>query len=368
MQRPHDGVKVDQTALIEETLEQCVLADEVGFDYLWLVEHHFLATFSGSSAPEVMLSALSRMTKRVRLGFGVVVLPYYNPIHVAERVAAVDHLSGGRVEFGIGRGAAYEQVGMGVDPRDTRELMDESLRLITEIWRTDGKFSWEGKHFDVPPREILPKPHQDPHPPIWMACTQAASYEIAAKYGIGVLSFGSGAPAGMKKYVDAYHEEARNTTPVGDFVNNQWASYTMGHCGDNDTEARELGARVIKEYYAPGRPYSAAAKAVFESLLETWDEVPEDLKVKFQRNLGEEKDLGGAEVPRNLLGDLPADLLCERGVIVAGDPDTCIECVRRHEEIGADQMLSLMQTDQVPHEKVMRSLKLFGEEVIPAFR
>ena len=83
-------------------LEQCVLAEEVGFDYLWFVEHHFLTTFSGSSAPEVIISALARMTNRIRLGFGVVILPNHHPVQVAERVAMVDHLSGGRVEFGVG--------------------------------------------------------------------------------------------------------------------------------------------------------------------------------------------------------------------------------------------------------------------------
>ncbi len=202
MQRPHDEFKVDYSALIDETLEQCMLADEVGFDYLWFVEHHFLTTFSGSSAPEVIISALARLTKQIRLGFGVVILPHHRPAQVAERVAMVDHLSGGRVEFGVGRSSPYEQLGMGVDPRDTRDIMDESLRMIPEIWRTEGNFEWKGKFYDIPPREILPKPKQQPHPPIWMACTQPSSYEIAAEHGIGVLSFGSGAPAGMKQYVE----------------------------------------------------------------------------------------------------------------------------------------------------------------------
>ena len=164
MQRPHQDHEVDHESLIEETLEQCILADEVGFDYLWFVEHHFLSTFSGSSAPEVMISALARLTKRVRLGFGVVILPNHHPIQVAERVAMVDHLSNGRVEFGIGRSSPYEQLGLGIDPRDTRAIMEESLRMIPEIWASGDEFSWEGEFFNVPPRRILPKPRQDPHP------------------------------------------------------------------------------------------------------------------------------------------------------------------------------------------------------------
>jgi len=145
MQRP----MVDDHAVVEETLAQCVLADQMGFDTVWFVEHHFLTTFSGSPCPEVMFGALSRMTKRIRLGFGVVILPYHHPVRVAERVAMVDHLSGGRVEFGTGRSAPYEQIGMGIDPRETRAMWEESLRMIPRIW-DDGLFSWEGRFWNVP--------------------------------------------------------------------------------------------------------------------------------------------------------------------------------------------------------------------------
>ena len=368
MQRPHTDFKVDHTALIEETLEQCVLADEVGFDYLWFVEHHFLTTFSGSSAPEVIISALARLTKRIRLGFGVVILPNHHPIQVAERVAMVDHLSGGRVEFGVGRSSPYEQTGLGIDPRDTRAIMEESLQMVPKIWKTDGPFSWEGRFFNVPPREILPKPLQQPHPPIWLACTQPSSHEIAAKYGVGVLSFGSGAPAGLKQHVDKYRENIKDSTPVGSFVNNQWCNFTLGHCGDNNAEAQAVGANAIKDFFGPNRPYTADRKDVYDGLLAAWGGVPDHLQANFQRFLGQEEDLGGGGAPRAMLGELPPELLCERGVIVAGDPDSCIQCVKRHEEIGADQVLLIMQSDQIPHDKVMSSIKLFGEEVIPAFR
>ena len=368
MQRPHTSFEVDHVALIEETLEQCVLADEVGFDYLWFVEHHFLTTFSGSSAPEVMISALARMTSRVRLGFGVVILPNHHPIQVAERVAMVDHLSGGRVEFGVGRSSPFEQTGLGIDPRDTREIIEESLKMVPKIWQTKGQFSWEGKFFNVPPREILPRPRQKPHPPIWMACTQPSSQDIAAGHGIGVLSFGSGTPAGMKQHIDRYRQNVKDATPVGSFVNNQWANFTLGHCGENNAEARELGARAIKEFFGPNRPYTADRKDVYERLLEAWGGVPDHLQPHFSRFLGGDQDLGGGGVPRAMIGELPADVLCERGVIVAGDPESCIEGVRRHQETGADQMLLIMQTDQIPHEKATASIGLFGREVIPAFR
>jgi len=126
MQRP----TVDDHAVIEETIQQCVLADQMGFDTLWFVEHHFLTSFSMSPCPEVLFGALSRLTKRIRLGFGVVILPYHHPVRVAERVAMVDHMSGGRVEFGTGRSAPYEQMGMGIDPRNTRAMWEESPGVL----------------------------------------------------------------------------------------------------------------------------------------------------------------------------------------------------------------------------------------------
>ena len=368
MQRPHEDYVIDHTALIEETLEQCIKADEVGFDYLWFVEHHFLTSFSGSSAPEVIISALARLTSRIRLGFGVCVLPHHHPVQVAERVAMVDHLSGGRVEFGIGRSSPYEQLGLGVDPRDTREIMEEALQIVPKIWQSGRQFSWEGKHFSIPEREILPKPKQDPHPPIWMACTQPASYEIAAGHGVGVLSFGSGAPAGMKVHIDNYRENIKSAKPVGAFVNNQWANFTLGHCGHNNEEAQKVGANAIKEFFGPNRPYTADRQDVYERLLDAWGGVPDHLQANFSRFQGGEQDLGGGGAPRAMLGELPPELLCERGVIVAGDPDGCIEGVKRHEEIGVDQTLLIMQSDQIPHKMVMSSIELFGKEVIPAFK
>ena len=125
MQRPYQGTEIDWNALYRETLDQCELADQVGFDNLWFVEHHFLTGFSGSPSPEVMFGALSQRTKNIRIGWGVCILPYHHPVRVAERVALVDQLTNGRVDFGTGRSNAYEQTGLGIDPRDTRRFICE---------------------------------------------------------------------------------------------------------------------------------------------------------------------------------------------------------------------------------------------------
>ena len=136
-QRPFQGNEVDWNSLYKETLEQCELADQMGFDSVWFVEHHFLMGFSGSPCPEVLLGALSQRTKDIRIGFGVSILPTQNPVRVAERVAMVDQLTDGRVEFGTGRSNAYEQTGLGIDPRETRDRWEEALSMIVKIWQSD---------------------------------------------------------------------------------------------------------------------------------------------------------------------------------------------------------------------------------------
>ena len=368
MQRPSPDGVVDEKSLVEETIEQCVLADEVGYDYLWFVEHHFLTTFSGSSCPEVIYGALSRLTKRIRLGFGVVILPHDHPIRVAEKVAMVDQMSDGRVEFGTGRSSPYEQLAFGVDPRDTREIWDESLRMIPQMWQSD-EFHWEGRFWNIPPRRIHPKPLQKPHPPIWVAAMQPETYRLAAERGIGVLAFSSSTPSALTEQIEDYKEAVKDAQPVGAFVNDQWANFTVGHCGEDNPAAQELGAQAIKAFLGPDRPYTQGRSDVYGKLVEAWGGVPDHLAANFGRILGEEGSIeGGADVDLAIWQSLDAKTLCERGVIVAGDPDSCIEGVKRHQDSGADQLLLLMQCDQVPHEKVMSSIELFGREVIPAFR
>src|SRR5260370_177330 len=180
----------------------------MGFDAVWFVEHHFLTSFSMSPCPEVIFGAVSGLTKRIQLGFGVVILPYHHAVRVAERVAMVDHMSGGRVEFGTGRSAPYEQTGMGLDPRDTRAMWEESLRMVPKIWE-DGLFSWEGKYWNVPPRDVRPKPLQKPHPRIWVAALQPATYQLAAELGIGVMALTVAPPPYLAPHIQASNQPLR---------------------------------------------------------------------------------------------------------------------------------------------------------------
>ncbi|MDA0770903.1 MAG: hypothetical protein BZY79_01955 [SAR202 cluster bacterium Casp-Chloro-G4] len=373
MQRP----SLDDHLVLQETMEQCILADEVGFDYLWFVEHHFLTGFSASPCPDLIYAALSQRTKQIRLGLGVVILPYHHPNRVAERVAMLDHLSEGRVDFGTGRSAPYELTGMGIDPRDSREMWEESLTMVPKIWGSD-KFSYEGKFWQVPERQILPKPYQKPHPPMWVAALQPSTYDIAADKGIGVLAFGSSAPSSLEPYVKAYKERVKNAKPVGAFVNDQWASSTLGICLEDDAEAKRLSAQSLKNFFGPDRPYVQGQKDIYAQLLERWGGVPDHLQANFSRYVELEGETeikenildysGGSAIANKIWDELDAETLCERAVVIGGDPDSCIEALKKHEATGIDQMMIMMQTETIPHEKVMKSIELFGKYVIPEFK
>ncbi len=379
-QRPYKGNDLDWNSLYKETLDQCELADQMGFDNLWFVEHHFLMGFSGSPCPEVLFGALSQRTKNIRIGFGVSILPSHHPIHIAERVAMVDQLTDGRVEFGTGRSNAYEQVGQGIDPRETRERWDEALTMLPKMWQSD-EFSWEGKHWNVPTRQILPRVFQKPHPRMYLACTQTESFRLAAQKGIGVLSSASYAVDILAEHVKVYRDAITDAEPVGAFVNNFWGNNVHAYCGKDDQAAKELAAESMKTFFGPDKPYIQGRINAYEELLEAWGGVPEDLNADFSRWLRQSDDAhkeqaakaglsldAGPGAARAAIAQLDANVLSDRGVIIAGNPESCIKTVKMYEDIGVDQVMMIMQTETISHDKVMESMELFGKEVIPAFR
>jgi alkanesulfonate monooxygenase SsuD/methylene tetrahydromethanopterin reductase-like flavin-dependent oxidoreductase (luciferase family) len=248
MQKPWDEDQEFKT--YHEALDQVELADKVGFDYLWEVEHHFLVEYSHSSAPEVFLAAASQRTKNIRIGHGVALLPYpfNHPIRVAERAAALDIVSKGRVELGTGRSITEQELGgFGIDPADSRPMWEEAIEMIPKMW-TQETFSWEGDYFVVPPRNVLPKPVQKPHPPMWMACTQPESFRIAGSRGLGALSFGFIAPGVLEASLGVYRGALKDAKPAGSFVNSNFAATTFACVAPTDEEALESG-RPAAEFF-----------------------------------------------------------------------------------------------------------------------
>ncbi len=195
-------------------------------------------------------------------------------------------------------------------------------------------------------------------------------YKIAAEKGVGVLTYSSYAPITLAEQIREYKTDVKRAKPVGAFINDQWANYTVGHCGDNNEEAQELGAQAIKAAMGPGRPYSRDQVDLYKNLLNAWGGVPDHLEMAFRTMLGKDSGLeeGAKKFELDVFRELDARTLSEQGIIVAGDPESCIEGVKRHQESGADQIILMMQSDQMPHEKTMRSIELFGKHVIPAFR
>lgn len=330
-----------------QALDQIKLADEMGFDIVWAVEHHFLTEYSHSSAPEVFLSAVAQHTKNIRIGHGVVLLPfnYNHPIRAAEKIAALDILSNGRVEFGSGRSTtAIELGGFGVDPDDSREQWEEGLEVVLKAWQ-DGPLIHHGKHLQMPPREVWPKPLQKPHPPLWMAATSPETFKVAGRKGLGVLCFQLTAD-GVAQCVRNYREAIKEAVPVGKFVNNQFAALALTHCGrhkdtvSSGVEASRWFLQKVVEILIGLRESETQSYAYLKDMID----------MEHQP-----KDVSDAD-------------LAAHPFVVTGDPQACIRKLEGIEALGADQFITFQQMGRLPHARVMESIRLMGEEVIPYFR
>jgi len=259
-------------------------------------------------------------------------------------------------------------------------MWEEALTMIPKIWESDT-FEWEGRFWNVPPREVLPKPYQKPHPPIWVAALQPSTYELAAQKGIGVMALGVNAPSVLEPHIEAYRENIKRAEPVGGAVNNKWLSSCFGYCGEDNQQARELSAKSLKAFFGPGRPYVQDQKDVYSRLLEQWGGVPEHLAQNFSRYVNVEASVessnggppqfdlsGGSALAQRIWEEFDADTMADRAIIVAGDPESCINAVKLHEATGVDQIQFLMATETIGHQDVLKSIEMFGKHVIPAFK
>ena len=207
---PRPWVPDDERIMLQDCLDEVEAADKAGFSTVWLTEHHFLEEYCHSTAPEIFLAAASQRTKNIRLGFGIMhLLPAVNhPARVAERVATIDLLSNGRVEFGTGEGSSVGELGgFDVDPADKRAQWEESLEVAIRCMIEEPFTGFKGEQIQMPPRNVIPKPMQKPHPPVWVACTRPASVQMAAQKCIGALSFAYTGPGPLTERVNGYYQE-----------------------------------------------------------------------------------------------------------------------------------------------------------------
>lgn len=319
--------------------------DRSGWKYVWVTEHHFLAEYSHISANEIVMPHILARTERIRVASGIINVtpPVNHPARIAERVAMLDHLSGGRFDFGTGRGSSStEQRGFGIeDPELTKAMFDEVMPEFRKMWSQDS-YSFDGRFFSMPERNVLPKPYVKPHPPMWVAAGNPETFEKAAKLGLGVICFTGGSPEKMRPLVETYKEHIAGADPVGDYVNDNVAITTSFLCLEDGDAARDWMTRSRN-----GRQQSLVFK-----YLDTFPKPP---------GVPDWPD----EIPDPTLEQLRVG--AEKGTSIVGTPDECAEVLTKWEAIGVDQLIMGPTGSAWPYELVEESVELFGGKVIPRF-
>ena len=332
--------------LFRDCVEQVVLADALGYHAVWAVEHHGLYEYSHSSAPEVFLAYVAAKTSRIRLGHGVTLTPYrYNhPIRIAERIATLDLLSGGRVYWGSGKSASLtEQLAFENNVAELHGQWLEALDMIPRMWQEEI-FEYTGQYFRIPPIRVVPKPFQQPHPPIFAACSRPESAAQVGSLGVGALNFALGNETQIRANVDAYRRAVAVSGPTAYRKNNSFACTPPALCLDDDVKACRFGERGARFFNQSLSFYYLSGKRNIGPVPINRDFLPD---AKLERVMS----LRGSE-----------DAL---GLPVYGDPIRCREIVSRYASAGVDEIILIMQLGTVPHELVLESIRTFGEKVLP---
>lgn len=346
---PHPiGQKAAEQKSYREAIEQIRLADSLGFNTVWAVEHHFREGRSHCPASEVLLGALSQVTENIRLGFGVTLTPFdfIHPARIAEKVATVDILSGGRVEWGTGRSTPMEQTAFGVDREQSRSDWREAIEIVVGMWENEY-FEYESERFSFPRRMVTPKPVQDPHPGCWMAATSIESAAVAGSLGLGLLSFTIMQPIEMMaKAIENYRTAQLDAKPLTSVATNKVAAYTLVHC-----EADESQFEANRVWESVGWWYQNLAQFTID-----W-EFPLTPKEEVDRIFPLMKPL--------LEGNVPVEAFNNGDMIVIGDPEKCFEKMRHYADLGCDSLICYSQFGYLPHESIMGTIELIGKEVLP---
>ena len=329
-------------------LEVAEAVEAAGFKYDWSPEHHFLEHYSHQPAPEVFLSWVAARTKRIHVGTAItnITAPVNHPARVAERIATMDHLSEGRVEFGTGRGSSTaEWAGFAIpSAADTKPMWRESLEQIPRMWR-DEPYQFEGKYFRMPERNVLPKPYTKPHPPLLVACSSPPTFIEAGELGLGALCFTFGTPSQIADHVRNYKEAIKRCKkPAGAYINDNIAVTTNMFCLDDGDEARRL--------------YADAKVERFTEYFFKWlDSIP--------RPAGMPKEGPTGPLPATSPADLKAGLAA--GGRQIGAPEEIIKVIQMYEDIGVDQLIYAPLTLTLEQKHVLRSIETFGTHVLPKF-
>jgi alkanesulfonate monooxygenase SsuD/methylene tetrahydromethanopterin reductase-like flavin-dependent oxidoreductase (luciferase family) len=328
--------------LFHESLEQIELADNLGYDYAWEVEHHFLEEYSHSSAPEVFLGAASQRTKNIRLGHGVIQLTTNHPARVAERVSTLDLLSHGRVEFGMGEAATTAELHpFGRRFRDKRQVWEEAVRAVMPMFR-DDPVEFHGEFFDLPLRNVIPKPFQKPHPPLWVACSQRDTIEKCGEWGMGALGFQFVSADEAHAWVNAYYNAfTKRQKLLADYQTNANIAVVSGFmCCETDEEAHVKADGWT--FFAFALRFYATHKPGEGEQINLWEEY----QAFKASDAGKKMHAGG----------------------LIGSPETIRTRLHKFVDSHVDQVILLNQAGKNTHKDICASLELFAKEVMPEFQ
>jgi alkanesulfonate monooxygenase SsuD/methylene tetrahydromethanopterin reductase-like flavin-dependent oxidoreductase (luciferase family) len=340
-QLPRNWDKESEHKLFKNALDQVELADKLGFDYAWEVEHHFLEEYSHSSAPEVFLAAASQRTKNIRLGHGIVQITTNHPARVAEKVATLDLVSDGRVELGLGEGASVTELHpFNLRFRDKRDVWEDGVKCVLPMFWNHG-WEYDGEYFKFPLRAVVPKPLQKPHPPLWVACSQLDTIRYAAHRGMGALCFKFADLNSAQAWVHAYYNTyLRDLEKLCDYNTNPNIAVVSGFmCADTDEEAWQKADgwtffQFSLALYNKEGPFEPGTVNFWERYQE-WKKTPAG-----QKRTGSE---------------------------LIGSPETIRERLAELEAANVDQVILLNQAGKNTHEDICSSLELFAKKVMPEF-
>ncbi|HEX7035016.1 MAG TPA: LLM class flavin-dependent oxidoreductase [Pseudomonadales bacterium] len=354
-QLPRPWTDGAEQRLFDEALEQVELADRLGIDYAWEVEHHFLEEYSHSSAPEVFLAACAARTKNIRLGQGIrQVIPHYNhPARTAEVIATLDLISHGRIDFGTGESSAeLELGGFRIPVAEKRKIYLEATEQILNMLAMDPYPGYKGRWFEMPCRNIVPKPVQRPHPPVWVACSQRETIKMAARLGIGALTFAFVDPAEAQAWVDEYYSiiKSDQCVPIGHTVNANICMVSSFSCHRDRETAVRRGLEGFEFFgYALGSLYGFGEHKPGRT----------DLWKEFQQ-------VRKPQIESEIAGNFTQALTAARGGI--GTPEDLRAHLKKFEACGVDQVTFIQQAGRNRHEHICEALELFAAEVMPEFK
>jgi luciferase family oxidoreductase group 1 len=334
-----ESIGQDEQTAIADQIDLMVAAEDHGFSSVWAAEHHF-SDYGLLPSPVLGLAAVARSTSTIRLGTGIVVLPFHNPIRVAEELAFLDNLSAGRLEVGVGRGYRPRELdGFGVKLAETRSITNEALEVIRQAWTLD-EVDFHGAHFDIDRVPVRPKPVQRPHPRVYLGSLSPETFPLVGQLGVNLLftpTFRAeeDIPAQVAQYRTAVREHG------DDPANRRIGALRMVYVADTNERAREEFGTAWERFHMVTQAQNALRPG----------EISAEETEKYRRATGN------------------VDEAASRGSILAGDPDYVIAKLQAMQESWQlDELILWTRVGGLAKEKVLHSMELFGKHVMPEFQ